>query len=110
MRPRFLLSVLLIASARSAWSEPPKAPILFTEQQRLNDPETGKPFAREAALARQLTHKYGMQIGTDGVLWTVIPGSSITLSFPPTLSAGLAVTSHNAGALSTVAFISVAIG
>ena len=47
---------------------------------------------------------------TDGVLWTVIPGSSITLSFPPTLSAGLAVTSHNAGALSTVAFISVAIG
>jgi alkylation response protein AidB-like acyl-CoA dehydrogenase len=29
--------------------------------------ETGKPFAREAALARQLTTKYGMQIGSDGV-------------------------------------------
>ncbi len=29
--------------------------------------ETGKPFAREAALARQLTNKYGMQIGSDGV-------------------------------------------
>ena len=29
--------------------------------------EQGKPFAREAALARRLTTAYGMQIGSDGV-------------------------------------------
>jgi alkylation response protein AidB-like acyl-CoA dehydrogenase len=29
--------------------------------------EQGKPFAREAALARRLTSEYGMQIGSNGV-------------------------------------------
>jgi alkylation response protein AidB-like acyl-CoA dehydrogenase len=29
--------------------------------------EQGKPFAREAALARRLTNEYGMQIGSNGV-------------------------------------------
>lgn len=47
---------------------------------------------------------------TDGVHWTVIPGSSVTVSLPSTLSAGLVVTSHNAGALSTVTMTSGAIG
>ena len=47
---------------------------------------------------------------TDGVHWTVIPGSSVTVSLPSTLVAGLAVTSHSATALSTVTMNSVAIG
>ena len=38
----------------------------------------------------------------DGVTWTVIPGSTITLNLGSTLLAGLAVTSHNSGALCTV--------
>jgi alkylation response protein AidB-like acyl-CoA dehydrogenase len=29
--------------------------------------DQGKPFAREAALARRLTSEYGMQIGSNGV-------------------------------------------
>jgi hypothetical protein len=38
----------------------------------------------------------------DGVTWTVIPGSTITLNLGSTLLAGLAVTSHNSGALGVV--------
>jgi hypothetical protein len=38
----------------------------------------------------------------DGVDWTVIPGSSATVSLPATLLGGLAVTSHTGGASSTV--------
>ena len=38
----------------------------------------------------------------DGVTWTAIPGSSLTLNLGSTLLAGLAVTSHSAGVLSTV--------
>ena len=37
----------------------------------------------------------------DGVNWTVIPGSSFTMSLPAALLGGLAVTSHNAGQLGT---------
>lgn len=38
----------------------------------------------------------------DGVTWTVIAGSTYTMTLGPTMLAGLAVNSHNAGALSTV--------
>jgi hypothetical protein len=38
----------------------------------------------------------------DGVAWTVIPGSTATVTLPATLLGGLAVTSHTGGALSTV--------
>ncbi len=38
----------------------------------------------------------------DGVTWTPIPGSTATVSLGSTFLAGLAVTSHNTGALSTV--------
>jgi hypothetical protein len=42
---------------------------------------------------------------SDGVTWTLIAGSSVTLSgLSGTLLAGLAVTAHNGGALSTVTF------
>ena len=47
---------------------------------------------------------------TDGVNWTAIAGSSITINMSGPLDAGLAVTSHNAGAVSTVAFDSVTLG
>jgi Bacterial Ig-like domain (group 1) len=43
----------------------------------------------------------------DGVTWTPIAGSSFTMSLAPTLLAGLAVTSHNAGQLSTVTMSAV---
>jgi hypothetical protein len=39
---------------------------------------------------------------SDGVSWTLIPGSAATLSLGASALAGLAVTSHNTGALSTV--------
>ena len=47
---------------------------------------------------------------SDGATWTLIPGSSITLSaMTGTVLAGLAVTSHNTTSLSTVAFDTVTI-
>jgi Tfp pilus assembly protein PilX len=38
----------------------------------------------------------------DGVTWTLIPGSTFTMSLGSTLLEGLAVTSHNSGVLGTV--------
>jgi len=46
----------------------------------------------------------------DGVAWTLIPGSTVTLNLGASVLAGLAVTSHNTGALSTVTMDSVAVG
>ena len=47
---------------------------------------------------------------TDGVTWTLMPGSVVTLPMSGTLLAGMAVTSHNTIQLSTVAFDKVALG
>jgi hypothetical protein len=43
----------------------------------------------------------------DGLNWTLIAGSTISLNFPATLLQGLAVTSHNSAALGTVTIDSV---
>jgi hypothetical protein len=45
----------------------------------------------------------------DGVTWTAVPGSTVTMTLPATALVGMAVASHNNGALSTVAFTGVAI-
>jgi hypothetical protein len=47
---------------------------------------------------------------TDGVTWTLIPGSSKALAITGPLLAGLAVTSHNANALCTVVIDTVVVG
>jgi hypothetical protein len=41
---------------------------------------------------------------TDGVTWTLVPGSSASPAVTGTMLAGLAVTSHNTSALSTATF------
>jgi outer membrane protein assembly factor BamB len=46
----------------------------------------------------------------DGNTWTAIPGSSVTLSMTGPILAGVAATSHNVGALSTVVVDSANIG
>jgi hypothetical protein len=46
----------------------------------------------------------------DGVTWTLIPGSTATLSLGPSLLAGLAVTSHHSGALGRVTMNAVTVG
>lgn len=46
----------------------------------------------------------------DGVTWTLIPGSTVTVSLGTLLLAGLAVTSHNSGALGTVTMDQVSAG
>ncbi len=46
----------------------------------------------------------------DGVTWTLIPGSTATLSLGSSLLAGLAVTSHKDGTLGTVTMDTVAVG
>jgi hypothetical protein len=47
----------------------------------------------------------------DGVTWTLIPGSSVTLTgLPATMLAGLAVTSHQNGTLGVVTMTNVAVG
>jgi hypothetical protein len=44
---------------------------------------------------------------SNGITWTLVPGSSVNLTVSQTLLVGLAVTAHNGGALSTAAFDSV---
>jgi hypothetical protein len=46
----------------------------------------------------------------DGVTWTLVPGSTVTLSITGTLLDGLAVTSHHAGTLCTVTMDGVQTG
>jgi len=46
----------------------------------------------------------------DGVTWTLIPGSTVTVSLGSALLAGLAVTSHHSGALCTVTMDGVSVG
>jgi len=38
------------------------------------------------------------------VTWTPVPGASVSLTMPGTLLAGLAVTSHNGGAMGSATF------
>ena len=45
----------------------------------------------------------------DNVTWTAVAGSSQTISMPSSILAGMAVTSHNATALGTATFDSVAL-
>jgi outer membrane protein assembly factor BamB len=47
---------------------------------------------------------YTAYTSADGVTWTPVPGASVTLTMPGTLLAGLAVTSHNGGAMGTATF------
>ncbi len=53
---------------------------------------------------------YTTYTSSDGVTWTQVAGSTVTLNMSGSVLAGLAVTSHNAGALSTVTFDTVSIG
>jgi hypothetical protein len=46
----------------------------------------------------------------DGVTWTLIPGSSITVNLGASLLAGLAETSHSSGELCTVTMSGVSVG
>ena len=49
-------------------------------------------------------------LSADGVTWTLIPGSTATLTLGSPLMAGLAVTSHHDGVLGTVTMDSVTVG
>jgi hypothetical protein len=53
---------------------------------------------------------YSAYTSSDGVTWTYVSGTSVTLSTSGALLAGLAVTSHNTTALSTATFDTFAIG
>jgi hypothetical protein len=46
---------------------------------------------------------------TDGATWTPVPGSTITMTLPATALDGMAVASHNNGAVSTVSFTGVTV-
>src|SRR6185437_171691 len=59
-------------------------------------------------VTRQAT-SFTAYISSDGVNWTLVPGSGATLNVNGSLLAGLAVTSHDRTAASTVTFDSVAI-
>ena len=52
---------------------------------------------------------YSAYGSADGFVWTLIPGSTVTLNLGSTLLAGLAVTSHNSFALSTAVIDKVAV-
>ena len=55
-------------------------------------------------------NSYTAFLSNDGVTWTSIAGSSVTLSTSGPVLAGMAVTSHNTGALSTATFNAVSVG
>jgi hypothetical protein len=52
---------------------------------------------------------YTAYTSSDGVTWTAVAGSSVTLSMSGPVLAGMAVTSHNSGVLSTVTFDTVSV-
>ena len=52
---------------------------------------------------------YTAYTSADGVTWTAIANSGVTLSMSGAALAGLAVTSHNTGALGTATFDSVSV-
>ncbi len=52
---------------------------------------------------------YSAYTSSDGLTWTLVAGSSITLNMSGPLSGGLAVTSHNGGLLSTATFNTVSV-
>ena len=53
---------------------------------------------------------YTAYTSADGISWTLIPGSSVTVGLGSGLLAGLAVTSHHSGALGTVTMDGVSVG
>ena len=63
----------------------------------------------DASGASPVTY-YTAYTSTDGSAWSVVAGSTLALNMPGTLLAGMAVTSHNVGTLSSAMFDSVAIG
>ena len=52
---------------------------------------------------------YSAYTSSDGLTWTLVAGSSITLNMSGPVLAGLAVTSHNGGTLSTATFDTVSV-
>ena len=52
---------------------------------------------------------YTAYISPDGVTWTAVPGSTVALSMPGSILAGLALTSHNQGVPGTVTFDTVSV-
>ena len=57
----------------------------------------------------RLANTFTAYTSSDGVTWTLVPGSSQTIAMPTAVLAGMAVTSHNTGALSTATFDSVSV-
>jgi len=55
------------------------------------------------------TNTFSAYTSPDNVTWTAVPGSSQTIAMPTAVLAGMAVTSHNTGALSTATFDTVAL-
>jgi outer membrane protein assembly factor BamB len=53
---------------------------------------------------------YTAYTSSNGITWTPVAGSSVTLSMSGPVLAGMAVTSHNANVLGTVTFDTVSIG
>jgi hypothetical protein len=53
---------------------------------------------------------FSVYTSTDGVSWTLVPGSSISLNITGTLLAGLATTSHDSTVLGTATFNAVKVG
>ena len=53
---------------------------------------------------------YTAYTSSDGLTWTVVAGSSVTINLTGSVLAGIAVTSHNASVLGTVTLNSVYVG
>ena len=55
------------------------------------------------------TNTFSAYTSPDGVTWTLIPGSSLSISMPSSILAGMAVTSHNTAALGSATFDNAAL-
>ncbi|GCE31708.1 hypothetical protein KDA_71920 [Dictyobacter alpinus] len=76
------------------------------DTRQISVPTLKAPIYLEVARSGNI---YTTYTSTDGVTWTPITGSSLSLNIPGPIIAGLAVTSHTTAALGTVVFENVAV-
>jgi outer membrane protein assembly factor BamB len=73
--------------------------------------QMGIPGAAPAYIeVARYQNSYTAYTSKDGVTWTIVAGSSVTLNMPGAIRAGTAVTSHNSGVFSQVVFDTIALG
>ena len=78
-------------------------------QQEVSSPPGGPVLAPASIKLTRLGNNFLAYYSTDGINWQLV-GPAQTVAMPSTVLAGVAVTSHNNGALCTATLTGVSIG